>query len=108
MSDFPIVPELSSCQVPVSFLDEDGNPYTPSSVDYRLDCQTTGKNILAWTSAAPAANIIITITPQQNAIINENNAFETKFLTVRADSGLPSQLFGGPYIWDVQNLPGVP
>jgi len=51
--------------------------------------------------------MMIAITPQQNAIINEANAFETKIGSVRANYGTADE-FTSQYFYQVQNLPGVP
>jgi hypothetical protein len=108
MADLAIVNELSSAQLTISFLDERGNAMTPVTVDYRIDCMTTERAILPWTSAgAPSSTMTITITSAQNAIINEANGFETKMVTVRANYGETTE-FTSQYAYQVENLPGLP
>jgi hypothetical protein len=108
VADLAIVNESSWAQATVSFFDENGNAFTPATVDYKIDCLTTGKAIQPWTTAGvPSAVMTIAITASQNAIINEGNSTEEKLLTVRANFGMPTQ-FTSQYEYQVENLPGVP
>ena len=92
----------------VSFFDENGNPMTPTTVDYRIDCMTTGRAVQPWISAgAPASVMTIVVTASQNAIINEGDSYETKCVTVRANFSLPTE-FTSQYLYQVENLPGIP
>jgi len=63
----------------------------PTTVKYRVDCLTTNKTLTDWTSASAAASVSISITPTENAIQDESNAYETKQLTVAADPDLSTQ-----------------
>ena len=108
MADLAIVNESSWAQVTVSFFDENGNAFTPTTVDYRIDCLTTGQAIQPWTTAGvPSAVMTIAITASQNAIINEGNSTEEKVLKVRANYGMPTQ-FMSSFEYQVENLPGLP
>lgn len=79
---------------------------TPTNVKYRLDCLTTGVNLLDWTSVTPGETVSITITPTQNAIQNGCNAHERKQLMVAADHGLATQ-FVESIDWEITNLQGL-
>jgi hypothetical protein len=108
MADLAIVNELSAAQVTVSFFDENGNPMTPATVDYRIDCMTTGKAIQGWITAGPPSQVMtIVVAANQNAIINEGNSYETKCVTVGANRGSATE-FTSQYLYQVENLPGIP
>lgn len=79
---------------------------TPTNVQYRLDCLTTGQSILDWTSVTPGETVSITVTPTQNAIVSDCNAHERKQLTVAADYGLTTQ-FVESIDWEITNLQGL-
>ena len=100
------VPEKTTAYLTVSFLDKAGAPAIPASVTYRIDCLTTNTAILADTALTPAASIEITLTPAQNAIINQANALEAKRVTVKATYGA-SDALNDEYDYLVKNLSGV-
>lgn len=80
---------------------------TPTTIHWRLDCKTTGREIADWTSVSAASNFTIALTGAHNAILNDSNAQETKQVTVKVDDGLDSQYVGAvQYI--VWNLFGSP
>ena len=100
------VPEKTTAYLTVSFFDKAGAPAVPSSVTYRIDCVTTNAQILADTPLTPAASIEITLTPAQNAILNQANAKESKRVTVKASYGASDGL-NDEYVYVVKNLAGV-
>jgi hypothetical protein len=63
----------------------------PTSIKYRLDCLTTKREVLDWTTVSASAAVTISITGAQNAIQNDCNDYEVKQLTVMADDGLATQ-----------------
>lgn len=77
-----------------------------TTAEYRLDCLTTGKQILDWTTLTPAGSISITITGAQNVIQSDVNKYERKQLTVMANRGLASGQSTGVITYDVENLKG--
>jgi hypothetical protein len=79
----------------------------PTTVKYRLDCLTTGREIVDWTTASAAASVAISITATHNAILNDSNMQETKQLTVAGDYGAADQSVG-KITWTVENLYGSP
>jgi hypothetical protein len=79
---------------------------TPTNVQYRLDCLTTGAQILDWTSVVTGETVSITVTPTQNAIQHSGNRNERKQLTVAADYGLSTQ-FVESIDWEITNLQGL-
>lgn len=79
----------------------------PTTVKWRLDCKTTGREIVALTSLTAAANVSIAISGVHNAIQSDANDFETKQLTVIVDDGLSTQV-RETKTWTVENLYGSP
>jgi hypothetical protein len=79
---------------------------TPTNVYYRIDCLTTGNEILTWTSVSTDDELDITITPTQNALQDQGNDYETRELTVAANYGLSTQ-FVESVTFQVENLRGV-
>lgn len=102
------IQERSSLTVNPYFWDDSTNPWTantPTTVDYRLDCLSTGANLIGWTTVTPAASVSITVPANSNAIQNDYNQYERKQLTVRMNGGL-TNAYQTPFTYDVQNLFG--
>jgi len=80
---------------------------TPTTIHYRLDCLSTRREILDWTSVAtPAASNTITITSAQNQILDDSFPIETKQVTIKLDDGLSTQVIKAAQ-WKVRNLQGI-
>jgi hypothetical protein len=105
----PTVNEGSACTVTAYFRNRASAAAatTPTTVQYRLDCLTTGREILSWTTVTPAVNVSLGITGAQNAILNDCNSLERKQLTVMLDEGLSTQ-YRETAVWTVENLYGSP
>jgi hypothetical protein len=81
---------------------------TPTTIKYRVDCLTTGREVLDWTEITPAAaSASIAVTGAYNAILDDANDAEVKQLTVMADDGLATQHRESAR-WRVENLYGSP
>jgi hypothetical protein len=80
---------------------------TPTTIHYRIDCLTTGREIADWTSVSAASNFTVAVTGAHNAILNDCNPQETKQLTVEVDKGLATQ-HREAVQWIVTNLYGSP
>ncbi len=78
----------------------------PTTVRYRVDCLSTGAQLLDWTTASAAASVTITMTSTVNEIQNDASRLEKKQLTVQADAGLSTQV-NGRRVWNVRNLFGI-
>lgn len=96
------VNERSSLTVTARFRDSSAD-VTPTNVYYRLDAED-GCQIADWTSATPGTTADITITAEQNRILNCLRPSEAKVLTVMADRGLSTQ-FAQTWRYEVKNLP---
>ena len=78
----------------------------PSTVRWRVDCLTTGREVVGWTSATPATSVTIPVPPAANTIQDDGNFLERKQLVVESDSGLSSQERQA-VTWDVENIRGI-
>lgn len=74
----------------------------PDTVDFRVDCLTTGRVVVDWTAAAAGDSTSILMQSDYSAILNRSNSTEQKQLTVRANRGTSSQV-SERKIWIVRN-----
>lgn len=79
---------------------------TPTNVYYRIDCLTTGAEILDWTTVSTDDELSITVTPTENALQDQCNGKELRELTVAADYALSTQ-FIDAITYELENLRGV-
>jgi hypothetical protein len=100
------VVEGSSFPITASFFDENFAPVTPASVRYRIDCVSTGTELLGWTEAPVATTLVVSAASTHNRIISTRNLLETKAITVECEFGTPNQ-FSDEYRWSVRNIPGI-
>lgn len=63
----------------------------PTNVKYRLDCLTTGAELVDWTTVTPAASVTISIPASENEMQYADSRIERKQLTVAADFALSTQ-----------------
>lgn len=83
--------EKSSFTATVYFRDSSDAADTPTTVDYRIDCITTGTAIAGWTSLTPGTSNAISVTPTNNRIIDSRNKVERRIITVSSDRGLSTE-----------------
>lgn len=86
--------------------DGDNNPIVPATLRYRIDCESTGRELQGWTDITPAPVTSLVVPSTVNAIQNRANSAELKTLTVEADTGTPNA-FTEEGTWRVRNLYGV-
>ena len=79
----------------------------PTTVDYRVDCLTTGIVVKGWTAAAVDASVDISMDSSFSAIQSRANKTERKQLTVRANKDGFSQVSGRAR-WIVANQDFMP
>jgi len=103
----PTLNEGSRCFVKAKFFDKNGAAQIPSSLQYRVDCETTGTLLLDWTNLTPAAVVEVQIGATLNSIINSRNPVERKVVTFRANADPPTAAFTGEQEYDLLNLSGV-
>lgn len=77
------VNEQTECYANLSFLDQSGNPYTPTALSYRVDAPRKNTNIVPWTTLVGpfAITWVITITAAQNTKL-DNDPSELRQVTV--------------------------
>lgn len=80
---------------------------TPTTVQYRLDCLTTGKALAGWTTLSAASSVTVPVIASYNAIQSDANKSERKQLTVKVDDGLDTQ-HEERVVYTVDNLYGTP
>jgi hypothetical protein len=85
---------------------DDGVPSSPSTARYRIDCLTTKRTVTDWTELAPAAVVTISVTPDENAILNSRNVKETKQIVLQTNYGTSTQSVHTSD-WVIRNLQGV-
>lgn len=99
------IKERSTSYVRISYEDREGVATSPTALRYRIDCMTTGTEILGWTSVSPQPVNEIVITSDQNRIVNDQNPEEVRQMTVEATGA------DGPVVevqrWRVENLLGT-
>lgn len=101
------ISEGSRQKFAISFKDEDYQPFLPTSVRYRLDDKTDDITtvILDWQDVTPDFRVEITIPSSANAILNDQNSYETRVLTIQSDYGTDNQL-SEDETYRVRNLKG--
>lgn len=97
----PTLNEGSRCFVKAKFFDKLENPRIPTSVQYRIDCETTGQNILGWTFLTPNTVVEITVDATLNTIVSRRNPIERKVLTVKANADPVESAFTETQFWDL-------
>lgn len=101
------VKEGSTAYLDVTFKDKDGAPAAPASFTWRLDCITTGAEVVADTViSAPQATHTITIPVSANVMQVASNRKEQKRVTVRATYGADDGI-NDDYVYEVVNLSQV-
>lgn len=103
----PTLNDGSRCFVKAKFFDETGMPQIPTSLQYRVDCETTGQLILDWTFVTPAAVVEVQIDATLNRIINRSNTLERKVVTFMANADPPESAFTEVQEYDLINLQAI-
>ncbi len=104
------VNEGSALYLKLSFFDEDSLSVIPTTVEWRLDDITdphTPVEVADWAALTPATVINHQVTAAQNAMLSQDNNFESRLVTIKTDGGLSTQ--GLEYkSFLVKNLHGHP
>jgi len=101
------VNERSTRWLTIGFKDRAGDAAAPSSASYRIDCLTSGSEIRADTALPAGASPEITLTPDDNAIVDESHRVESRLVTVYGLFGADDELYLA-YEYDVINLRKAP
>jgi len=82
------VNEKSDHTFTVSFTDAAGDAMTPASVRYRIDDETSRKQLIDWTGVpSPSPEMEIAIAGAHHTMINTAARYERKVFTVEATDG---------------------
>ncbi len=100
------VKERSTAYLTASFLDRNNSPAAPTSGTYRIDCLTTGTQIVGDTALPAGSAPEIVLTPTINRIIQSGNVREKRRVTVRGVYGSGDEV-NDKYEYYVVNLSGV-
>ena len=102
------VGEGSSFTLSLTIRNSGGDAVTPVNAKYRVDCLTNGRTVRDWTSVTPSTEMVISVAPEDNVILNERNSREQRQLTMVANDGVATQFVDpDPVVWWVNNtLPG--
>lgn len=98
--------EGTAVELSVARRGDDGSLVTPTSLKYKVDCETSGTAITAWTTLTPASITAIAIPATSNAIQDDSNPYEDKVVTVMANAGLSTQEVTEQR-YRVENLGGI-
>lgn len=101
----PSYKERNSFTATAYFRNSSDAASAPSTVHYRIDDLTTNTAITAWTAATPGTSVNISITPNENRIIDHSDVWERRQLTVSADKGTTSET-RDTVEWFVENIRG--
>ena len=104
--EMKILNEATAITVNIERRGDDGSLLTPTSLKYRVDCQTNNQPITDWTALTPAATTTVVIPATSNAIQNDANSYEDKAVTFMSDEGLDTQETT-VQAYRVRNLGGV-
>lgn len=88
------------------FYDEDRVASSPTTLRYRIDCLTSGNAVRGWTTVTAAQSVDISVTPDDNAIINDSNRTERKQMVTQTNFDTDTQSVYTTE-WDVKNLQGI-
>lgn len=78
MASRVVVNELSECYANVTFLDQNGLPYTPTAIQWRLDNLTDEAQVTAWTIVTPTGpTMVFTIPSASNSMLSPSRNVQT-------------------------------
>lgn len=101
------ITEQSTGYLTVSFYDKAGALAVPASATYRIDDVVSGSSVRAATALTPASTIEITLTKQDNTILNDARRDEQRRVTIISVYSSTDQVTD-EYIYGVRNLAKVP
>lgn len=101
-----LVNERTAVEISIAYRGDDGSLLTPTTLKYRVDCETTDTAITAWTSVTPESITTLTIPATSNAIQDDSQPYEDRCVTIMADEGLATQEVSTRK-YRVENLGGI-
>ncbi len=89
MSRYDAVNEKTTSIVTLSFTDESGSPVTPTSGTIRIDDLASGTEIREAETFIPSSSTYsVTITSDENRILDQDNSRELRCVTVIINYGV--------------------
>ena len=100
--------EASAANMHARFFDTSNALTSPASVRYLIRDLTNDREVRSWTDVAPAAELDIPITADDNAMLDtrKRKRFEHRVVTVQANVGLETQFTEETHYW-LRNLEGI-
>jgi hypothetical protein len=89
----PTLNEGSRCFVRAKFYDNQGKPQIPTSVAYRIDCETTRTLVQDWTFITPGASVEVQIDATVNVMVNQRDDIERMTVTFMCNADPPEDAF---------------
>lgn len=102
MSSLVVVKEKRRATLTVRFLNEHGQLQMPATVQYRIDCLSSGAQVRDWTDVTPGPTVQIPIPSEDNRILAGLDR-ELRRVTVVASYG-DGELVPDEYDYVVKNL----
>lgn len=99
------IPENTTFDREVTFIDANGDKRAPVSARYRVDCLTTDVVVRDWTSIDPAVVVTLTFNQVDNEIQGYQD-WEKKQCVVEA-TDINGNTLVNDFTWIVRNLQGV-
>jgi len=100
----PTLNEGSRCFIKAKFFDRQEVPQIPTSLSYKVQCETTGTILKDWTIVTPATVVEVQIDATLNKIVNRTNVIERKVVTFLANADPPESAFTEDQEYDLINL----
>lgn len=101
-----IINEGSAVEISIALRGDDNSLQVPTTIKYRVDDDTSGDSITAWTSLTPESVTVIPIPATSNAILDDAQPYEDRRVTVMTDEGLATQQVQ-VHKYRVANLGGI-
>ena len=79
------VNEESSATFTVRPMDENGSPFIPTTMRYRVDDLASSTQIIGWTAATPSVEVTIVVPASAHTMIDPDKPEEVRVLTVQSD-----------------------
>jgi hypothetical protein len=100
----PTLNEGSRCFIKAKFFDRRETPQIPTSLSYKVQCETTGTVLQDWTAVTPDTVVEVQIDATLNKIVNRRNTIERKVVTFMANADPPESAFTEDQEYDLINL----
>jgi len=89
----PTLNEGSRCFVKAKFFDRKGMPQIPTSLSFKVQCETTGTVLQDWTSVTPDTVVEVQINATLNSIVSRRNTIERRTVTFLCNADPPENAF---------------